>query len=45
MAWRQAKDETIPWYNCDQLHTTLAYVSPMKFEKYWLAFLPRLANI
>jgi transposase InsO family protein len=37
---RQAKDEVIDWllwYNKVRLHSTLAYVSPMKFEKNWLA--------
>ena len=37
---RQAKDETIAWllwYNKARLHSTLAYVSPMQFEREWLA--------
>jgi transposase InsO family protein len=37
---RQAKDEAIDWllwYNRERLHSTLAYVSPMQFEKNWLA--------
>jgi len=44
---RQARDETIAWllwYNCTRLHSTLAYVSPMKFEQDWLANQPRQAN-
>ena len=37
---RHAKDETIDrllWYNQSRLHSTLNYVSPMQFEKQWLA--------
>ena len=37
---RQAKDEVIAWllwYNQTRLHSTLAYVSPMRFEQDWLA--------
>ena len=37
---RQAKDETIAWllcYNKARLHSTLAYVSPMRLEENWLA--------
>ena len=37
---RQAKDETIAWllwYNRWRLHSTLAYVSPMQFERNWTA--------
>jgi len=44
---RQAKDEIIAWllwYNQTRLHSTLAYVSPMKFEQNWLANQPRQAN-
>ena len=44
---RQAKDEVIDWllwYNHTRLHSTLAYVSPMKFEQDWLANQPRQAN-
>lgn len=36
---RHARDETIEWllwYNRTRLHSTLAYVSPMQFEKNWL---------
>ena len=46
-ASRQAKDEVIDWllwYNRTRLHSTLAYVSPMKFEQDWLANQPRQAN-
>jgi putative transposase len=35
---RQAKDETVAWllwYNRTRLHSTLNYVSPMKFEQDW----------
>ena len=35
---RQAKDETIAWllwYNRTRLHSTLNYVSPIKFEQDW----------
>ncbi len=35
---RQAKDETIAWllwYNQTRLHSTLNYVSPIKFEQNW----------
>jgi putative transposase len=44
---RQAKDEVIDWllwYNRTRLHSTLAYVSPMKFEQDWLANQPRQVN-
>jgi transposase InsO family protein len=44
---RQAKDEVIDrllWYNRARLHSTLAYVTPMKFEQNWLANQPRQAN-
>ena len=44
---RQAKDEAIDWllwYNRTRLHSTLAYVSPMKFEQNWLAAQPKQAN-
>ena len=37
---RAAMDEVIDWmsfYNHRRLHSTLAYVSPMKFEQRWLA--------
>ena len=43
---RQAKDETIAWllwYNKARMHSTLAYVSPMQFEKDWLAAQARKA--
>ena len=44
---RQAKDETLAWllwYNCERLHSTLAYVSPVQFEQTWLAAQPKQAN-
>ena len=44
---REAKDETIAWllwYNGTRLHSTLDYVSPMKFEQNWLANQPKQAN-
>jgi transposase InsO family protein len=44
---RQAKDEVISWllwYNQTRLHSTLAYVSPMRFEKDWLAAQAKQAN-
>ncbi len=37
---RHAKNETLAWllwYNASRLHSTLNYVSPMQFEKHWLA--------
>jgi putative transposase len=37
---RQAKDEAIDWvlwYNRSLLHSTLACVSPMRFEQGWHA--------
>ena len=37
---RQAKDEVIAWllwYNQSRLHSTLNYVSPVRFERNWLA--------
>jgi len=36
---RQAMDEVIDWlnyYNHRRLHSTLNYISPMKFEQNWL---------
>ena len=44
---RQAKDETIAcllWYNRCRLHSTLAYVSPMQFEKNGAAAQTRQAS-
>lgn len=44
---RHAKDEIIAWllwYNRTRLHSTLAYVSPMQFEHYWLTAQARKAN-
>ena len=44
---RQAKDETIAWllwYNRTRLHSTLAYVSPMRFEQDWFAAQAMQAN-
>ena len=35
---RQAMDEVIDWlnyYNRRRLHSTLGYISPMKFEQNW----------
>ncbi|MBY0453686.1 MAG: hypothetical protein K2Q11_02240, partial [Burkholderiaceae bacterium] len=32
------------WYNKTRLHSTLAYVSPMQFEKDWLAAQTRQAS-
>lgn len=37
---REAMDEVIDWltfYNHSRLHSTLGYVSPMKFEERWSA--------
>ena len=44
---RQAMDEVVAWmlwYNRARLHSTLAYVSPMRFEENWLANQPRQAR-
>jgi len=44
---RQAKDEIVAWmlwYNRTRLHSTLAYVSPMRFEENWRADQPRQAS-
>jgi len=44
---RQAKDEAIAWllwYNGTRLHSTLNYVSPMRFEKEWSAAQAGQAN-
>ncbi len=37
---REAKDEIVDWltfYNDRSLHSTLGYISPMKFEENWHA--------
>ena len=44
---RQAKDEVIAWllwYNRARLHSTLDYVSPMRFEETWLVSQPQQAS-
>ena len=44
---RDAKDETmawLTWYNKTRLHSTLDYVSPMQFEKDWLAAQAKQVN-
>ena len=44
---RQAMDEVIGWllwYNRERLHSTLDYVSPMRFEENWQANQPRQAS-
>ena len=44
---RQARDEAIAWllwYNQTRLHSTLAYVSPVRFEQDWLAAQAKQAN-
>ena len=43
---RQAKDEVIDWlgfHHHRRLHSALGYLSPMAFEKKWLADKERLA--
>ena len=32
------------WYNRARMHSTLAYVSPMRFEENWLTNQPRQAS-
>ncbi|QRF56101.1 IS3 family transposase [Variovorax paradoxus] len=44
---REAKDEIIDWLlQCTRarLHSTPAYVSPIRFEQHWRANQPRQAN-
>jgi len=44
---RKARDEIIDlllWYNRERRHSTLVFVSPMKFERDWLGNKPRQAN-
>ena len=44
---RQAMDKVIGWllwYNRERLHSTLDYVSPMRFEENWQANQPRQAS-
>ena len=41
---RQTMDEVVAWmlrYNRTRLHSTLAYISPMRFEENWPANQPR----
>ena len=43
---RAAKDEVMDWvqfYNHKRLHSTLGYLSPMDYEKKWLAEKAKLA--
>jgi len=44
---RQAKDEVVSWllwYNGQRLHSTLNYVSPVRFENNWHAAQRRQAG-
>jgi putative transposase len=44
---RQAKDETLAWllwYNQSRMHSTLNYISPVKFEQQWQRRQTALAN-
>lgn len=44
---RQAMDDVVDWTlwdNRTRLHSTLAHVSPMRFEEDWLANRPRQAS-
>ena len=36
--------EGVLWYNRARLHSTLDYVSPMRFEENWLTSQPRHAS-
>jgi transposase InsO family protein len=43
---RQVRDQILAWllwYNRERLHSTLAYVSPMQYERNWLAKQPSKA--
>jgi len=42
-----AQDEVIDWllwYNCSRRHSTLGYVSPLRFEENWQADQARQAS-
>ena len=44
---RLAKDEAIAWllwYNQTRMHSTLAYVSPLRFAQNWFAAQAKQAN-
>ncbi len=44
---RQARDEVVAsmlWYNQTRPHSTLAYVSPIRFEQDWLAAQAKKVN-
>jgi transposase InsO family protein len=44
---RQAKDEVLNWllwYNQTRMHSTLGYVSPMRFEQDWYRSTAAVAN-
>ena len=45
---RAAKDEVIDWllwYNSRRLHSPLGYLSPMQYERRWLAAQPKTVNM